>query len=96
MQAVRWTLADGACLRARRWDESWVIFDEGSGSTFLVSRLVGQILDIVASAGAIDASALRDCLVESGLDGVDTLQTADVEQELTRLARLALVDRTDC
>lgn len=73
-----------------------MVFDEGSGNTFLISRLLGKILDTIVCAGPIDVLTLSDCLVDSGVDGADTLKTADVEQELARLVRLALVDRLDC
>lgn len=89
----QWKLAEGVGLHYRCWDDECVVFDAGSGDTFLVSRLVGEILEVLGREGWLSSTGICDLIVDDRASDSGSLQADAITAELTRLARVALVER---
>lgn len=74
----RWSLSPLARLHWQRWDDEWLVFDESSRQTFLISTLMAAALmhlEIKDSASAELSRALEQELgVSLGAEGLRQLE----------------------
>jgi len=86
-----WAFNPLAALHWQHFDGEWVIFDEGSGQTFVVDGVMAAALMALESGCRSDAEIFRQILVD--LPDADAPGLADqVAQGMDFLAQLGLVE----
>lgn len=89
---MRWQLNGLASLHWHRWDDEWVIFDEGSGQTFLTDTLTAASL-MVLENGATTLAELGARVAED-LPSIGRQELAAlIGDSLEFLVSLGLVER---
>jgi PqqD family protein of HPr-rel-A system len=89
-----WRVVPGQLLACREWDGEAVLYNDLSGSTHLLDGAAIDVLQALRAA-PLDAAALAQGLAERfGADAAEL--RPEIEDMLTELARLDLVESVAC
>ena len=87
----RWTFNPLVALHWQHFDGDWVIFDEGSGQTFVVDSVVAATLTAMESGCFTEAEITRQILVDLPVSEGAAL-AGQMVQGLDFMAQLGLVE----
>jgi PqqD family protein of HPr-rel-A system len=90
-----WRITPGQTLRFRQFDDEFVLYNDLSGDTHLLSDLAMHMLSVLQH-GPATRLALRDTLAAAlgSADGLDV--DAEADALLTGLSRLFLIQADPC
>lgn len=92
MAGTRWSLNPLVALHWRRWDDGWVLFEEGSGSTHRMDDFAAAILRTLAEHGPLEEERLADhLLVELDVSAKPAERTG-VGELLSQFGRLGIAE----
>lgn len=84
---TRWAIAAGQQLRHRCWQDEYVVYNDLSGDTHLLSSIAWEVLSVLKGQSS-DSAGLAGAL---GLDG-DPDTGAELQDLLSSLHQLGLLD----
>jgi PqqD family protein of HPr-rel-A system len=88
---MAWQLNARAALHWQRWDDEWVVFDEGSGQTFLTDAVTAASLLILEAGPVARAELDQEVARALGMDDVTPIEER-IGSGLDFLSGLGLVE----